>query len=930
MKTLLLFTKYIALQEKASAIYEEHLGAAYLCLAGYAVDREMDVFKKLSECFKLPPFDCFKLAEEYAATLSYSALEQAKSATVLPFSKQVSEILEKINPPLEPSSWIEQMKLFELPTGGAAYRDKLAKLEQVKTGLLEEVYGQDHAVEHLIDNVASSLWHGRRDKPKGVFLFAGPPASGKTYLAERFAKQLGDEYQYKLFDMTHYTNSNEVFGLVGAKKTYDDSAPGQLTEFVKQNPKSVLVFDELEKAHTQVLMGFLSLLSSGWMTDEYTEQAIDFRDTIIIFTSNLGRAVYGKKEYLQAIETSPAKARAALIEQLRKETKIERGREVQAVPPELLSRLSQGSVLLFKTLGWAELMRVAIRQLENDLQAFSQLSQIKFDVLADELSHLLVMSFSPLFDIRDIKANISSKLIDPITDFLRRNTRSEIKSIRISLATDLVNFLTVDDKEAQFKSLRTRHEVFSFSAHCQLDGTKLNVQLSSPSLDVLLRAEDVEVSGGIVIDLPNISFSDIAGHDVVKRRLTEIISIIKNQDTLAEQGIIAPKGMVLYGPPGTGKTTLARALASEAGLPMISCSGNDLLSTSFIEKLFERARKYAPCIVFIDEIDALPKRGQAGPMADALTNRLLVEIDGFNQASEPVFIVAATNLVDKLDDALLRSGRLDLQLEVPYLDKGARLWFIHRFLANDCYEKDINPELIVSLTAGCSGADLEKIHRESVLRSLTEGNRKIDQTALIEQVNILKYGVKRSQDSCEKSLAETAYHEAGHAVLSKILVPERDIEQVSIVPREKTLGMVAYNNDQKIDYTKSFWFSLTCIALAGRAAQVKQFADDGLDTGASSDLRQAMHCAWMAIARYGMHPDSYNLDINAIQELAGESYFKQQTENLIKSWIDDASAETDKLTRDHWPQIEAVATALLEREVLSEAELIELMQASIK
>ncbi|MDV7103855.1 AAA family ATPase [Vibrio sp. TH_r3] len=927
MKTLLLFAKYIALQEKATSIYEEHVEIAYLCLANYVKKPEPELFNTLSARFKLPSYEQLSLFEGYSKDLSHSTLNNAENAQFLPFSTSVSELLEQLNPSQEQelSSWIEEVKLFNLPTDDTDYRNKLSRLEQSKAKLLQEVYGQDHAVEHLIDNIASSLWHGKQNRPNGTFLFVGPPATGKTYLAECFSKQLIGDYKYKFFDMTHYTNSNEAFGLVGAKKTYDDSAPGQLTTFVKKHPKSVIVFDEIEKAHTQVLMALLRLLSSGWMTDEYTEEEIDFRDTIIIFTSNLGRSVYGKKEYLQAIDTNPNKIRAALLEQLRKETKIESGREVQAVPAELLSRISQGGVLLFKTLGWPELMRVAHRQIENDLLAFSQLSQIEVNDLTHELSHLLVLSFSPLFDIRDIKSNISSKLIDPISDFLRKNTDSKITSISISLSDDIVQFLSTNDKESQFKSLQLRHEVFSFTSNCKLSDSTLNLQLSSPSLDVLIRAEDVEVSGGIVVDLPTISFADIAGHELIKQRLTEIISIIKNQRSLIEKGIIPPKGMLLYGPPGTGKTTLARALANEAGLPIISCSGNDLLTTSFIEKLFERARKYAPCIVFIDEIDALPKRGQAGPMADALTNRLLVEIDGFSQSADPLFIVAATNLPHKLDDALLRSGRLDLKLEVPYLDKGARLWFINRFLTNDSYDKNIDKDLIVNLTAGCSGADLEKINRESVLRSLSENNTIIDQAALVEQINILKYGVKRSQASCEKSLAETAYHEAGHAVLSRVLVPERVIEQISIVPREKSLGMVSYNDDEKIDYTKSFWFSLTCIALAGRAAQVKQFADDGLDTGAAGDLRQAMYYAWMAIARYGMHTDSYNIDVTAIQEFAGEPYFKQHTETLIKSWIDDASAETDKLIHAHWPTIQAVANALLEHEVLSEIELIELM-----
>lgn len=911
--------------EGAPAIFETHLQAAYLCLKDFAVNKELPFFLNLAEKLLSVGVDSDSLVEKYKTEVSRTVLGAAEKADILPFSAQVTAILDDLRPPAAPSAWINTLTLYDIPAGKSEYRAKLAEFELLKTTLLNIVYGQDHAIEHLIDSMATSLWHKNRDKPQGVFFFAGPPASGKTFLAEQFAKQLGNDYHYKLFDMTHYTNGNEAFGLVGAKKTYDDAAPGQLTQFVKKHPKSVIVFDEFEKAHTQVLLGLLRLLATGFLADEYTEREVDFRDAIIIFTSNLGRAVYTKKDYLKIIESNPDKARAALLDQLRKETKIERDKQVRAIPAELLSRLSQGSILLFKALGLPELMQVSNRQINKDLKTFSQISQIHFETLPAKLIQLLVMSFAPFFDVRDIKANISAKIIDPITDFIRQHPKADITNVKLIFSSALNDFLLSTNLDVLFKELHLRHEVLSFKLSCIQVGLDLQLQFDVPARDMLLRVEDVETSGGIVVDIPSITFADIAGHAAVKARLNETISIIKNRDKLMQAGIKMPKGMVLYGPPGTGKTTLARALASEAGLPIISCSGNDLLSDSMMQTVFGRMRKYAPCILFIDEIDALPKRGEAGPLADALMNRLLTEIDGFSQETEPLFIIAATNHLQKLDAALLRSGRLDLQVEVPFLDKGARLWFIKRFLQNDCYDNTISPELVVSLTAGLSGADLEKIHRESVLRALSENSGKITQAALIEEVNILKYGAKRSVDSCERTLAETAYHEAGHAVISKILMPERVIEQISVVPREQSLGMVAYDSEQKVDYTKAFWFSRTCVALAGRAAQVKQFADDGLDTGASSDLRNAMWSAWMAIAKHGMHSESYNMDVTALKEWTGDTYFKAHTESLIKAWIDDATTTTEKLICDNWTEIERVAKALLEHEVLSEKDFIQLL-----
>ncbi|MBU3023788.1 AAA family ATPase [Aestuariibacter sp. A3R04] len=927
MRTLLLFAKHIALSEDCFKLYKEHLTAALLCLKPHvnANTSSRTIYEKLCDILLPAPADVLMMADNYRAEISRDTLEQMVSRPVLPFSSQLSAILDTLQPLATSDNWINDTQLFRIPDESASYREQLSRLEQLKQTLLGEVYGQDQAVEYLIDSMVKGVWQPQQNRPQGLFFFAGPPASGKTFLAERFAHHLGDGYHYKYFDMTQYTNANESFGLVGAKKTYDDSAPGELTSFVDKHPKSVLVFDEFEKAHTQVLLSLLRMLSAGELTDEYTQKDVDFRQTIVLFTSNLGSAMYNKPDYLASIENRPEQARAAMITELRSETKIERDRQVKAIPPEMLSRLSQGSIVLFKALGVNELLCVAENQLQKDLQHFTGKSQIGVLPLCTNTIRMLLTTFAPFFDIRDIKANITGKVLDHVTDFIRVNPGAIIKEVRVALADDVLALLNEASCETHIQSLKVRNEAFFADAGCRIDDGTLTVTFSNPESRLLINSDDAGCSGGIVLDMPNTGFDDIAGHDAVKARLKETINILRHGEALVKAGVSAPKGMVLFGPPGTGKTTLARALASEAGMPIATCSGNELLADNFIETLFARVRKYAPCILFIDEIDALPKRGQAGPKADALINRLLTEIDGFTQSRAPVFIVAATNRLDKLDDALLRSGRLDLHVRVPFLDKAARRWFIEKFLRYDGYSGDIDVELIVSLTAGMSGADLEKIHREAVLRALSKGATQISQAMLTEEINILKYGAKRSLDNCEKTLAETAYHEAGHAVISKILMPERVIEQISVVPREQALGMVAYANDQNIDYTKAFWFFRTCVALAGRAAQVAQFGEEGLDTGASSDLKSAMWSAWSAIGKYGMHADSYNMDVTALKDMAGETYFKQHTEKLIKQWIDDATVKTEALVKQHWSKIEAVAQALLDKEVLSEAQFMALL-----
>ena len=751
MRTLLLFAKYIALEESQKKIDLDHIAASFLCLKPFANDHTDLLLGKLQNRFKSVDIGEEFMADRYKNDLSSVLLSYMAEKPVLPFSDQVSSFLQDLRPAASNDDWVSVTEIFVLPEMAVDYRESLKQLEQLKKALCEEVVGQEHAIEDLVDNMSKTVWQPQQNRPQGVFFFAGPPASGKTFLAERFAHHLKDEYQYRVFDMTQYTNANESFGLVGAKKTYDDSAPGELTAFVEKFPKSIIVFDEFEKAHTQVLLSLLRMLSAGFVTDEYTQREIDFRSTIIVFTSNLGGAVYNQPDYLKTIVGQPTQARAAMISHLRNVTKIERSHEVKAIPPELLSRLSQGSIILFRPLGVNELLQLSGKQLTRELSFFTQKSKIEFLPHDDQLTRLLLFTFAPFFDVRDVRANITAKVIDPVTDFIRAYPESDFNQVQITLAADVRDMLANNELSEHFSALKLRGEVLYLEASCRANGQVLTLTYSNPKQDLLLHVEDVEADGGVILDIPDVGFDDIAGHDVVKQRLLETVRILTHRERLEHAGVEPPKGMVLFGPPGTGKTMLARALASEAGLPIATCSGTDLLSDNFIKDLFNRVRKYAPCILFIDEIDALPKRGEAGPNADALMNRLLTEIDGFSKSEGAVFIVAATNRLDKLDGALLRSGRLDLHVHVPFLDKNARRWFIEKFLQCDVYEEAIDLDLIVSLTAGMSGADLEKVHREAVLQALSKNAGKICQSTLVEEINILKYGAKRTLDKCAYS-----------------------------------------------------------------------------------------------------------------------------------------------------------------------------------
>ncbi|MCB5161948.1 AAA family ATPase [Marinomonas algarum] len=930
MKTLLLTAKFIAIKEKTKHIELEHLQAAIECLE--KIDKKnSNEIEKICHV-KKSQNSYFFLVLKYKNSITQEVLDCVKNAPVHPFSPDVFNIVETLtarNSTNDLNAFSHAFKVFSplenseeaSARSTSRRREQLSKFERLKSNLSNDVFGQETAIEALVDGLVQSDWQEAGNKPKGIFLFLGSPATGKTFLAERFSYHLGQDYKFKLFDMTQYTNSNEAFGLVGAKKSYDDSEPGRLTQFVSDHPKSIIVLDEFEKAHSQVLLSLLQLFSTGYLTDEHTQKTIDFRNVIVILTSNLGTSFYNNESFLSQLDAHPHQVKKTLISHLSKETKIERDRKIKAIPGELLSRLSQGSIVFFKKLPFDQLSNIASAQVQKDITLFSQQYDLSFSTILPEVNQLLLLHFAPTFDIRDIKASISHLIIDPVTDFLRNNPTCPAEGITVQLDSNAHDFLTTNTEIKHPKQLSLKHQTLHFDVNCQESKGQLTLTISNPILTHIAFSEDMEVTGGLTVDFPSITFSDIAGHSYIKSRLSEAANLLKQTSEIEAHGVAIPSGMLLYGPPGTGKTMLAKAFANEANLPFIACVGTDLLSEAFITSVFKRARKYAPSILFIDEIDALPSRGSMGPRADALINRLLTEIDGFSTSGDEVFIIGATNLRDKLDPALIRSGRLDLHLEVPSPDRMAREWLLTKQIEHPLYDDDLDVSELLTPTTGLTGADLSKIHREAVLTAMRNKVEKITLCILIEEINILKYGAKTSNSSDQQYLREVAIHEAGHAVISKILMPNRKIDCVSIISREQTLGMVSYAAGQKLKQNKEYWESLTCVALAGRAAQVKESGDNGIDTGASSDLTQASHYAWVAITEFGMHSSLYNLNIRYLEQKTNTPLFSKKIEDALHQWIITATEKTDKLVEEHWQKITLVANALIEDETINDAKL---------
>jgi cell division protease FtsH len=415
-----------------------------------------------------------------------------------------------------------------------------------------------------------------------------------------------------------------------------------------------------------------------------------------------------------------------------------------------------------------------------------------------------------------------------------------------------------------------------------------------------------------------IGFEDVVGHKQVKERLKKIITIIQNPKRLEKFDTPVPKGLLIYGPVSVGKSMLAKAFAKEAGLAYLEISGSKLFELEHIKEVYAQASKNDSCVVILEDIDI------KGIMQGAITNVPFADIAKVLESSgEGVFTIATAESLDGIDPVLTSSQKLDFLLEVTELDKDARRFFIEKIMKKP-HDPSIDVERIVRYITGMSALELERVGRMAALSVVEQEKDVITEEILIEQINIIKYGhkvEKKMVENLEQELKMTAYHEAGHAVLSILLLPHIKIEQVTISPRSKMLGFVSYNaEDEFSNITKEQLFYDVCVLLAGRAAKVKKVGSEGMDSGAINDLSQASLQVYAAITTIGMDKELGYINLDAISSL--DNYFlEQKIEKRFLHWMDVAKKETEKLVNAHWDKIEALALKLIEQEIVEYDEL---------
>jgi ATP-dependent Zn protease len=772
----------------------------------------------------------------------------------------------------------------------------------------QEIVGQERALAHL-QLILSRLGRvGLFDGVQGAVALAGPPACGKNFAAKLVARYL--QRERLVLHMGEYAFSDDIDRLVGRH--------GVLEKWIEEHPDGVVIFEELQKADHSIQRAVAAIVSDGAPDDPGR-----YRSALFLFTFTLTDPEWYGDDFLRDYYANPLLQQGRLYEALAKAAvATEEGDAAPLFDAELLSVLSEADLALFSPLDMEALRRVTRLVLERSVRRLDAASLTRIETSdPDILSLGLLLAFSPYLNAK----RVAHKLPALLTDRLALDCH-DASHCRIGVGSDakkwLREFLRREHDLRDFVKFERRFELIWRSRKSEKGRSLILskiVERESPG-----REGRSPYSDRLAIRASRIGFDDVAGQVRVKRELRSIIDVLQDQKGLRHFGISLPKGLLLYGPEGVGKTMLVKAFAKEAGLPYIYLRGVDLFDEMLVREVYTRARIAAPVIVVLDGVDA--KGILDGNYTQIPTGVLCDMIDAAPDApDEFVFTLATAREKEEVPDALIRPGRIDQEVEVPELDREARRFFAEKILEKP-HEEGIDIDRITRYMSGMNGYELERIAKEAALDALRRGKKLLDEETVIDRINTIKYGhrlEKKRFKHFEEDLKKSAWHEAAHAVTSLKLLPEVEIEQVTVIPRSEALGLVSYMQDAlESNMSKREIEANIAVLLAGRVATVRKFGEGkGLETGAFSDLQEASLYAYSAVAQFGMDETLPNVHIETLLQHVDSTLFKERIEERVIHWIEKGTELARKIVEEEWLRIERVAERLLKEEVIEGDEL---------
>ncbi|WP_041958087.1 AAA family ATPase [Sulfurospirillum arsenophilum] len=790
--------------------------------------------------------------------------------------------------------------------------EKLAqKLEET---LKVQLFDQNFAIESITKTLVQMRLVS--SKVRALFTFIGPPNCGKRYLAELLVTADPQIHQLKTFQMDQYNDTYSAEQLSASNIEED------VTEFVEKNPNAILLFEDIDKADTQVQLSLYTLFSDS------EKNIVDFSHVIVIMTTTRLSSLLGRQDLLELFKNDPLQAHTFLMERLGQEEIVISGIKEKVFDKKLLSLLNECTLVPFNRLSLTALIKIGAQSLHGMSQNFIKDSGIEIEYTnIDVLISLLTLSLAPYLNARHIRKKLPEVVFNRIYDMLKCHENITKISYKVSQKAGAFVKEALKDQPLLLKKISKQHESIELEWHVRV----LKGVAEFTIKNAFFRKEKLPITSEDALHVSDVTFDAIAGQQRVKAELLEILTLIKEPARLKQFDMPPPKGMILYGPSGMGKKLLARAFANAADMPFTVVRDADLFDAGKIHKAYAQAYSSAPAIVLLEDIDVQGLVG--GVIATMSIQPLIDELDAINQSFDaPIFTIITIGESSPIPDPLVQTGRIDIRIEVPKLDMEARRFFIEEILKKP-HDANIDIEKVVRYISGMGGDELKRIGQEAALFAARKGLKEITEEILLEQINIIKYGNKLENKQIrdiEISMAKTAYHEAGHAVLSYVLCPNIKIEQVTVAPRSDALGFVSYHNDDYVNaISKDELFANICVLLGGRIANMEKYGNAGMETGAITDLEIASMQAYSAIALFGMDEELGYINISGIEDAYDKELLAEKLETRLLSWIDEAKKQTEKEVKRLWPAIEAVALALIAKEVIDGLELKKIIEEKI-